>query len=277
MPEATVNGAKLYYVEHGGGTPFIAVHGGLGFDHTYMRHGLRPLEDDVRMIYFDQRGNGRSQRVDPETITIPQLSDDVDGLRRELGLDRIGVVGHSYGGFVALQYAISYPDRVSHLICFDTSPGAFEPTADELAERPDPSWITADVQEAAKVLQGAWPTEQEAVRAMMPKIAPMYIKGDKQLLEKASAEMIFDVQTMARSMQALAGWSVADDLPKIEAPTLVMCGRYDIVTPPECAKRIATAVPGAELVWFENSGHFPELEEPDAFFGAVRDWLRRHA
>lgn len=277
MPEATVNGVSHFYTEVGSGPPFIVLHGGLGFDHTYMKHSLDALADVMRLVYIDFRGNGRSGRPALETITVPQLADDVEALRVELGLDRVGLIGHSYGGFVALQYAVRYTDRLSHLICYDTSPGGFEPTPEELAERADESWITDEVRAAAQVLSEPMPDDPEVMRAWLPKIAPAYMRSSDILpMLAACAGMIIEPATMAQSMQALAGWSVLDGLGGVTAPTLVMCGRYDLVTPPECAKRIATAVPGAELVWFENSGHFPEIEEADKFNATVRDFVRRH-
>jgi proline iminopeptidase len=76
-----------------------------------------------------------------------------------------------------------------------------------------------------------------------------------------------------RSMTVLQGWSVADKLGSINAPTLVVGGRYDLLTTPECSKRLATAIPNATLAWFEQSAHFPWLEEPQHFQNVVRDFL----
>lgn len=281
MATAALNGAELYYDEEAGtGRPWIAVHGGLGYDHTYMKSTLGPLHDVMRMVYFDQRGNGRSERVPLETITIPQLAADVDALRDHLGLERVGLMGHSYGGFVALEYAVTYPGRLSHLILLDTSPGVFEPTADELGERADPSWITEEVTAAFAAMAERPPAgtpTTEQVAEHLAKVAPVYVKemppGDLAVLLSGC---IIDVQAVARGFEVLAGWSVAERLDAITCPTLAVCGRYDLLTTPECSRRLADAIPGAELLWLEESGHFPWLEEPDAFFVAVRDWLARH-
>ena len=112
---------------------------------------------------------------------------------------------------------------------------------------------------------------------MLPRIAPAYLHhGDRALLVADYADAILDAKTMIRGFEFLPSWSVADELERITVPTLVTCGRYDLLTTPECSKRLATAIPNAELAWFENSGHFPWLEEPDAFFDAVRSFLARH-
>lgn len=276
MPEATINGTTISYVESGEGVPCIALHGGLGYDHTYLSSTFGPLEG-MHLVYPDQRGNGISGRPPLETITMQQLAEDVDALRVHLGLDNVAVLGHSYGGFVALEYAIRFPDRLTYLFCVDTSPGAFEPTTDELGERGDPSWVSPEGQAAGEAVRARFPTTTDEFRAALPMMAPTYVRSvppDRFL--DAVASTVLSVDALRRGMEILAGWSVVDALEKITCPTLVLCGRYDLHTTPECSRRLATAIPDAELVWFERSAHFPWLEEPDAFFGAIRDFLERH-
>jgi proline iminopeptidase len=279
---AAINGTEIFCLVEGSGPPCVVLHGGLGFDHTYMRAAFQPLEDVRTMVYVDQRGNGRSGRPPLETITIPQLAADVEALREHLGYERIGVAGHSYGGFVALEYATTYPDHVSHLICEDTSPGVFEPTEAELAERADPSWITPEIQAGFEyfgslMASGETPTDEEFL-TNLPTIAPVYLyRSDPGVLAAKLGGMIVNAEVSMHSMRvALPGWTVADKLDRITAPTLVLCGRYDLMTTPECAKRLSTGIPGAELVWFESSGHFPSIEEPDAFISALRDFFARN-
>jgi len=276
MPEATLNGARVVYDVAGSGPPCIVLHGGLGFDHGYMRDALRDLEDVNTFVYVDQRGNGLSERVPIETITIPQLAADVEALREHLGHDRIGVCGHSYGGFVALEYATTYPDRCSHLVLADTSPGAFEPTPEELSERGDDSWVTPEVR-AALELMSVMPGDDEEMESKLPLLAPAYLyQAEAAELADVLEQTVVDAAALRQGFVALAGWSVVDRLSAISAPTLVVCGRHDLQTTPECSKRLATAIGRAELVWFESSAHFPWFDERDAFEATLRRWLSRH-
>jgi proline iminopeptidase len=277
MTTATLNGVELFFDVVGDGLPFVMLHGGLGFDHTYLKSTFGPLEDVLRMIYVDQRNNGRSERGPIDAVTIPQLADDVEALRAHLGLDRIGVLGHSYGGFVALEYATRFPERVSHLVAVDTSPGAFEPTAEELAERADPSWITPEIEKAMSLFAAGMPATRDEFEAVLEDFVPIYLKklAPRDLADLLAAGTI-DPAMAAHSMQVLQGWSVNDKLGQITAPTLVVCGRYDLLTTPECSKRLSKSIPDAELVFLETSGHFPWLEEPDTFFAALESWLLRH-
>jgi proline iminopeptidase len=276
MSTAQVNGVELFYDVVGHGVPFVMLHGGLGFDHAYLKSTFGPLQDVMRMIYVDQRNNGRSERGPLEAVTIPQLADDVEVFREHLGLDRIGLLGHSYGGFVALEYATRYRHRVSHLIALDTSPGVFEPTTDELAERPEP-WTTPAISRAMELFAAGPPESNDEFMAMLPEFVPIYLKTlPPSSLADLLGAAIIDAPVSAHGMRVLAGWSVADKLGSITCPALAICGRYDILTTPECSKRLSTAIPDAELVFLEESGHFPWLEEPDAFFAAIKVWLARH-
>lgn len=278
MATVGVDGADLYFTERGSGLPCIALHGGLGFDHSYLASTLRPLEETIRLIYLDQRGNGRSKDVSLDTITLPRLADDVEALRERLGLDEVAVLGHSYGGFVALEYATRYPDRLSHLFALDTSPGAFEPTDDELAMRPEPSSIGSNAARAKEHWTGvSTATTVDDFTARITDLAPAYVRtAPPEQLARVLLSGVVTPRAMVRGLEVLQGWSVADRLDRIGCPTFVACGRYDLFTTPECSARIASRVPGAELVWFEDGGHFPWIDEPESFFAAVKAWLARH-
>src|SRR5215470_3983393 len=121
MATAHVNGTDLFHVEVGAGLPCLVMHGGLGVDHTQFRDALDPLGDVLRLVYYDHRGNGRSGRPPIETITLKQLADDADALRAHLGFERVAVLGHSYGGCIALRYVLDYPQRVSRLVLVGTT------------------------------------------------------------------------------------------------------------------------------------------------------------
>jgi proline iminopeptidase len=122
MPLAHLNGTELFYVEVGEGLPCLVMHGGLGFDHTGLHPWLDPLGEEMHLVYYDHRGNGRSGRPPLETLTFEQFCSDADTLREYLGFEKTAVLGYSFGGFIALEYALRYPDHLSHLILLDTAP-----------------------------------------------------------------------------------------------------------------------------------------------------------
>src|SRR4030095_12915475 len=122
---APVSGAELYFREVGRGSPIVILHGGPDFNHNYLLPDMDRLADAFRLIYYDQRGRGKSSPgVAPEDVTIESEIDDLDRLRQYFGLNAISVLGHSWGGLLAMEYATRHSDRVSHLILLSTAPAS---------------------------------------------------------------------------------------------------------------------------------------------------------
>ena len=115
----TSNGLKLYYESEGEGQPFLLLNGGPGFSHEYLQP-LRALASDVQLVFFDQRGTGRSDKADPQDYTLQANVEDIEQLRRALQLDSCIVFGHSWGGMLAQAYVLKYPAHTSKLILADT-------------------------------------------------------------------------------------------------------------------------------------------------------------
>src|SRR6266542_157387 len=122
-----VDGAELFCREIGQGRPIIVIHGGPDFDHTYLLPEMDRLSDTFRLIYYDQRGRGKSaDNVQPEDVTFQSEVEDLEGLRQYFQLESVAVLGHSWGGLLAMEYAIRHPDRVSRLILMNTAPASAE-------------------------------------------------------------------------------------------------------------------------------------------------------
>ena len=122
-----VENARLYYREIGQGQPIILLHGGPDFDHTYLLPDMDRLSDSFRLIYYDQRGRGKSvANVQPEDVSLESEMQDLESVRDYFRLESAVVLGHSFGGLLAMEYAIRHPDRVSHLILMNTAPASYE-------------------------------------------------------------------------------------------------------------------------------------------------------
>src|SRR5262245_47742741 len=116
-----VPGAQLYFREIGTGVPLVVLHGGPDFNHGYLLPDLDRLSRSFRLIYYDQRGRGRSSgTVSPEDVGIDSEIDDLETVRRHFGLDAVSLLGHSWGGLLAMEYATRHPDRLSHMILLNT-------------------------------------------------------------------------------------------------------------------------------------------------------------
>ncbi len=270
MPTCQVEGSELFYTEVGTGLPCLVMHGGLGFDHTYLHPWLDALGDRMHLVYYDHRGNGRSGRPPIATLTHDQLAADADALRRRLGLGRTAVLGQSYGGFIALEYALRYPQHLSHLILIGTAPAL--DYMDEVRANARRRGATAEMLAALETVPDS--DEAQARRANL--IAPLYWHAfDPEYADRVFANTVFSASASARARVMRQAYDVVARLPEIGVPTLIIVGRDDFICPPAQAERLHAGIPHSELLTFERSGHFPFLEEPAAFFDAVRGWLSR--
>ncbi len=270
MPVAHLNDTELFYVEVGEGVPCLVMHGGLGFDHSCLHPWLDPLGEEMNLVYYDHRGNGRSGRPPSETITFEQLCTDADALREHLGFKEVAVLGHSFGGFVALEYALRYPESLSRVILLDTAP-----TLDYGEEIEANARRKGATQEQLDALDASAEDEAESWR-LWKLIEPLYFSTfDADLAERVMCKTLISLEAADAGDAIIEDWDLTPRLSEISAPTLILVGRDDFICPPSQAKIMRERIPNSELMVFENSGHFTHVEEPEAFFDAVRGWLRR--
>lgn len=275
----SVGDTRLHVVEHGHGAALIILHGGPGLDHHMFGDYLLPLSDDFRLIFVDQRSQGRSDRTAPATWTIVQMARDVSDLARALGLDRYAVLGHSFGALVALQHAVDDPGRASgtvissgfpsarYLEHVDRNLAAFEP--EEIRDRVAASWEKeTDVETAEEV--GALLADQMPFHFR----DPLDPRSDAYL--ESTSEAVYSPDVLRHfANQAYGGIEVEEELNRVSQPVLVLAGRYDRVCSVPAAEAIAAGVSHGELVVLEQSGHMTFVEENERYLEVVREFLDR--
>lgn len=271
MPITHVNGTDLFYFTTGDGLPSLVMHGGLGVDHTTLHPWLDSLGDMLHLIYYDHRGNGRSGRPLFETLTLEQFASDANALQSNLGFNKVVVMGHSVGGFIALTFAIEYPDRISHLILMDTAP-AFN-YVDEIMAIVQRKGAT---EEMIAALAAPNPTDDVEFKRMLNIQMPLYFhEFNEEIADQLASTTVFSAFAGASNEVFLPTYDVIEQLGNIRIPTLILAGRSDFICPPSQAKILQKGIPHSELFIFEKSGHFPYIEESDTFFAIVKDWLKR--
>ena len=250
----------------------FVIHGGPGADHTSYKPTFSPLSQKMQLVYFDHRGQGRSARGPKETYTLENNVEDMEALRQYLGLDKIVILGSSYGGMVALSYAVRYPHCVSHLIIIATVPDSrFLTRAREiLAER--------GTEEQKVIAQRLWDgtfENEEQLREYFQVMMPMYsVTYDPKAPQEARNRTILSHDAINVAFGGfLRSYDVLDQLHKIPSPTLVIAGRHDWICPPEFSIEIAREIPNADLRIFENSGHLVRADEPEALLDAIAGFL----
>ena len=265
------------------GPAVLALHGGLGWDSSTLRPWLDPLAEHARLTYVDLLGCGASPEPDDwSTVTNATWAEGVESVRARLdaeagGHERVVVFGHSYGAAVALEVARLYPDRVAGLVLCAPPPrpdhlGAAAARAQD--RLPD---LQPETGPALQAALSAPPESDAAFAEGMTALLPLYVADPEARDLAAFAERVrFRSGAVRRSFyELLAEYDPRDRLGAIQAPTLVLSGRHDWVSAPdEGPNELATGL-DAEHVVFERSGHFPFMEEPDAFVSAVGRWLAR--
>lgn len=254
----------------------VALHGGPGLDHGYLRPGLGSLRDHAQVVYVDLRGHGRSGRPALESCTLEQMADDVAALCDLLGIEHPVILGHSAGGFVALQLSIRHPELPGGLILCHTSP-TFAPLPDDEPDEPRPTLASRagpEVLAAAKRFFGG-DTSPDVLKSFVEQVAPFY--GGPSHMEVPAR--LFALSSVTPELmqyffsKLAAGYDVRPQLGAISVPTLVLFGRHDWVCPPVASRTMARAIPGAKLVELTESGHFGFSEEPGKFQDAVSAFL----
>lgn len=264
-----INGAEIYHETLGSGPAILLMHGGLGLSHDYLRPYFDDLAESNTVVYYDHFGNGRSEKpADYAEMTFDRLTSDAAALMTELGHDTFTLIGHSYGGFIAQEFAAAYGDRLDGLVLIDTVP-AFDY---------QPSVSGSDEQMAAFGKLFTQPMADTADwRATWNPVVQMYFhQWDAATGADLDARTVYEYRAWNAAGALLGTFNTLEKLPNITTPTLVIAGRHDGITPPEPgAERIAAAIPGADLAIFENSGHYPFIEEQEPFFAALKKWLAR--
>ena len=259
----------------GDGPPVLVMHGGPSAD-LWSMAAFRDLADGFRVVFYDHRCNGRSGGS-VASFTWDNLTADADALRMSLGVDRWAVIGHSFGGHVALEYALRYPARVSCLVLLDTA-------AD--------SWWARENLPALLASRGYSPRKVELVRRWFHgdferwQFLPIFMQISdiydahpswrllaRQMLEHGWRARLRPRALIAAGQGLMDGWSAVDRLGQVGVPTLVIAGHDDVLFPPDCQRQLAGGIPGARLVLVDDAGHNPHDEQRPIVLRAVREFL----
>ena len=276
MTKTLIRDVSLFVDVVGHGYPLLLMHGGPGGDHyTLLPFGR--LADQFTLVFYDHRCNGRSTGVPVTSMTWENLTADADALRQRLGFEKWAILGHSFGGNVALEYALRYPDSLSHLVLLDTggegrwslqnapevlAAWGFSPKTVRLARR----WLNGEVAPHSFL-----PTLFRLGDAYNPHTSLLQFgreMADGAWRSKARPEAL----TFA-ARHLLKGWSVMDRLNEIRVPTLVMGGREDFILPPECQAELAAGIPNARLRIIERAGHNPYSERTAEVMEAIAEFI----
>ena len=267
------DGASLFVEELGSGLPVIVLHGGPGLDHTMFRPYLDPLADEFRLLYVDERGQGRSERVDPATLSVDVFARDVDLVAEALGLERFAVLGHSFGAIVTTHHAIEVGTAAAYVI----SGGG--DSSDAMMVDVEASF--AEMGEAAEAIAESWEQEktvetEDELRELLHVQMPFHFAGEPP--PGYGDDTVFSPAVLRHFANVGYGdFDYVPDLGRVSRPTLVIVGEHDRTTTPRAARALHEGIPGSELVVVPDVGHMSFVEAPQAYLAAVRPFLREAA
>lgn len=286
------HGVLIYYKILGSGRPLVLVHGGPGASHDYMLPYLLPLARHHRLVFIDERGSGRSERLeDPAGYTVEAMVEDLETVRTHLDLGTINLLGHSYGGVLAQAYALKYQKHIDHLVLCSTfhSTAAMNEVFQAMMERMTPELRARITKEEQSGLFGhGKPYEQNRYTEDYMKAAwgegyfPYLYQNrpDANYDPVANGAMSWDLY---RAMWGSHGEFIIDGnlksveyaslLPSLRIPTLITVGEND-----ECAPALSHAmhelIKGSRIVVLPKSGHMTFVDQPAQFISAVDEFLR---
>jgi pimeloyl-ACP methyl ester carboxylesterase len=267
------DGGSLFVQELGDGFPLIVLHGGPGMDHTMFRPYLDPLAEDFRVLYVDQRGQGRSERVDPASLTLEVFARDVNRLAEALGLDEYAVLGHSFGAIVTTWHAVNLGTATAYVIS-----GGGDSSDKLLAD------VEASLQamgEAGVPIAASWEQErtvetEEELKELLRVQMPFHFAGDPP---PGYGEDTVGTPDVLRHF-ANVGYGNFDftpDLGRVQKPTLLVVGEKDRTTTTRAARVLHDGIAGSELVVVPGAGHMSLVEAEDEYLEVVRGFLRRYS
>lgn len=256
---------ELYYEEHGDGEPLILIPGLAAGRWIWFKQVL-PLSEQFRVITFDPRGIGQSP-LNSAPLTLPLLADDVAALLRRLGIERAHIVGASFGGFVAQEFASAHPEMTCSLVLSCTSFGGPNHVAPSL-----------EILMALASTNG-FNTEERIRRNLLPAFSSEFVRDHPEEIEETVKLRLSNAVVEAAyqaQLTAAVEFNAEPKLGAIKVPTLVLSGDSDAVVPVQNSRNLASKIGGAELRIIKGGSHLFFIESPEEFNRSVIEFLKEH-
>jgi proline iminopeptidase len=282
--EVEVDGHKVVAYSFGKGEEVVfCLNGGPGLPCDYLREAHSCLIDHgYRVVAFDQLGTGASDRpTDPALWTIGRYVEETETVRRALGLGKVHLLGHSWGGWLAIDYALAHPEALKTLILEDTVADMphLVSELERLRAALGPETVAMMQRHEAEGTL-SHPEYQAAVTILNYRHVCRLAEWPAPVRRSLDDWNMGPYETMQGPNEFLyvgnlKDWNRVPDLPRITVPVLITCGQHDELTP-ACAMRMKLNLPNATLKVFPNSSHMPFYEEPAAYYPVLLDFLAAH-
>lgn len=274
------NNAELFYRIFGQGEPIIVIHGGPGLSQDYLLPEMAKLAENNLVIFYDQRGSGLSTgEINSDSMQIGIFLDDLEAVRKFFGYKSVTILGHSWGGFLAMHYAIRHPESIHKLILLNSVPGSAEEYSlfeQEYMKRLNPNLdeLTA-IKESKEFIEGNPATVEKYYRIIFE--GAFYNSEKIHLLNLCMSSQasinLSKVNEVFEQTVFSKPFNLHDQLKQVRIPTLIVHGDYDTI-PPSTALKLHESIQASKYILIKNCGHFPYIETPDELFMHLNHFLK---
>ena len=265
LPKILVRDIEIYYELRGEGFPLVMIMGLSGNIDWWDPPLLRELSKDYKLLIFDNRGAGRTDKPE-DNYSIRMFADDTIGLMDALGIERAHILGISMGGMIAQELVLNYPEKVEKLVLCSTHCGGTESVP------PSPQILSILMGDREEL------TPEQIVQGTLPLLfTEEYINNNPEIMKQILQNILkapIPTDSFGRQIGAIMNFDVCGKINKITCPTLIMHGLKDILVPPENCKILASKILGAKLVTFENTAHALFSEETDIVTNTLLKFLK---
>ena len=278
-----INGVSLYYETIGDGIPIVVVHGGPGLDHSYLLPQMGELANGYKLIFYDQRAMGKSSAdFDTSLMTMNSFVEDLEGIRKAFGLDKMNLMGHSWGGLVSMFYAIKYPSHLQSLILVNTTPASSRLRNLSFAVMSSKTTKEDSIAQSQIAETEGFKKRDPAAMAKFFRLLFRISFHNKQYSD--SLTLAFDSSYSAKSAMVrqlsrdttLRSYDIHTRLDTIQCSALIIGGSDDAVVL-GTNEQIHDHIRGSQYVLLPGCGHFPYIEAGEKFFPLVREFLKTAA
>jgi pimeloyl-ACP methyl ester carboxylesterase len=264
MPTAQINNIQIYYESHGAGEPLVLIPGFASSMWIWFRQ-IEELSKSFRVISFDPRGVSRSDKPQ-EAITIKTIADDIAALLDSIGIEKTHILGASFGGFVAQEFVLAYPQKVKSLILCCTSFGG--------AKHITPSLEVLAAFASTKGLN----TEERVRENLLLAFNQKYVETHKEEIDRVCelrAANVVPEYVYTQQLQAAVLFDTSERISQIETPTLVLTGDNDSIVPPQNSHNLAALIPNAELKFIKGGSHLFFIEQAEEFNLVIKQFINQ--
>jgi len=286
----TVDNVALYYRVAGSGhDTLVVLNGGPGLSIDYLAPDLEPLTDLYTVIYYDQRSAGKSTLLtDTSSLHIDRYIADLDEIRRYFGIERLTLLGHSWGAVLGARYTRAHPENIVRFVMVSPGSVRYEPYEEQFLEVAT-AWMDSSTLVELSKFQAAFQNADDNVRGACRDFFDLFNRGgfydpnDQVAFRRMRGDFCSAPEQVLRSfwrvndltLQSLGEFDWRDDFGDVDIPVLIITGIHDIF--PENFREWEAAFPDGQLILLDQAGHYPYVEQPEEFFRWVHEFFEKNS